>query len=62
MANITISLPWKFWQFVAESIEYRINVYEQELAQISDEDRISEIQNDLPLLKMSLADICENLP
>lgn len=62
MANITISLPWKFWQFVAEAIEYRINVYEQELTQISDEDRISEIQNDLPLLKMSLVDICEKLP
>ena len=53
MDNITSRLPLKFWQFVAEAIDSRINVYEKALTQLIDEDRISEIQNDLPLVKMS---------
>lgn len=61
MDNITVKLPWKFWQFVAEAIDFRIKAYQQELSQITDEDRISEIQNDLPLLEISLVDIREKL-
>lgn len=61
MDNITVKLPWKFWQFVAEAIDFRIKAYQQELSQITDENRIAEIQNDLPLLEMSLADIQKKL-
>ncbi len=52
MDNINITLPRKFWGFIAEAIDYRIKAYRQEL---------SEIQNDLPLLEISLKDIQEKL-
>ena len=61
MDNINITLPRKFWGFIAEAIDYRIKAYRQELSEIHDEDRISEIQNDLPLLEISLKDIQEKL-
>lgn len=61
MDNINITLPRKFWSFVGEAIDYRIKAYQQELIKIDDEDRIAEIQNDLPLLEISLKDIQEKL-
>ena len=61
MDNIDITLPRKFWAFIAEAIDYRIKAYQQELSEIDDEDRIAEIQNDLPLLEISLKDIQEKL-
>lgn len=36
MDNINITLPRKFWSFVAEAIDYHIKAYQQELIEIDD--------------------------
>jgi hypothetical protein len=49
---IELNLPAKMWRFVIEAVEFRIDTYEQQMANDNlSEDEFSDISNDTQLLR-----------